>query len=79
MERPRHGDAALGQPQILADLNERMRDPQMPPEMVQAFGTLSQRRLEQFANDARAVGQWSLVMEADQWRLRCDARALNER
>jgi hypothetical protein len=68
-----------GQPRFLADLNERMRDPQMPPEMVQAFRRLSQRRLEQFANDGRAVGEWSLVTEADQWRLRCDARAPNDR
>src|SRR2546425_13065121 len=28
----------------------------MPPEMVEAFRTLSQRRLERFANDGRAVG-----------------------
>jgi len=47
----------------------------MPPEMVEAFRTLSQRWLERFANDGRAVGEWGLVMEADQWRLRCDARA----
>lgn len=67
-----------GQPRFLADLQERMRDPQMPPEMVEAMRTLSQRRLERFANDGRAVGEWSLVMEADQWRLRCDARAPND-
>jgi len=30
-----------GQPRLLADLHERMRDPQMPPEMVEAFRTLS--------------------------------------
>jgi len=63
-----------GQPQALADLHERMRDPQMPPDMVDAMRALSQRRLERFASDGRAVGEWSLVMEADQWRLRCDAR-----
>ena len=63
-----------GQPRFLADLHERMQDPQMPPEMVEAMRTLSQRRLERFASDGRAVGEWSLVMEADQWRLRCDAR-----
>jgi hypothetical protein len=67
-----------GQPRFLADLQERMRDPQMPPEMVEAMRTLSQRRLERFANDGRAVGEWSLVMEAGQWRLRCDARAPND-
>jgi hypothetical protein len=35
-----------GPPQFLADLHERMRDPQMPREMVEAMRTLSQRRLE---------------------------------
>jgi hypothetical protein len=64
-----------GQPKALADLHERMSDPQMPPGMVDAIRVLSQRRLEQFANDGRAVGEWSLVMEAGRWRLRCDARA----
>ena len=63
-----------GQPQVLADLHERMRDPQVPPEMVEAVRTLSQRRLERFADDGRAVGEWSLVMADDGWRLRCDAR-----
>ena len=63
-----------GQPRFLADLHERMQDPQIPPEMVDAMRTLSQRRLERFANDGRAVGEWSLVMETGQWRLRCDAR-----
>jgi hypothetical protein len=67
-----------GQPRFLADLHERMRDPQMPPEMVEARRTLSQRRLERFANDGRAVGEWSLVMEAGEWRLRCDARVPND-
>jgi hypothetical protein len=67
-----------GQPQFLADLHERMRDPQMPPEMVEAMRTLSQRRLERFANDGRAVGEWSLVMDAGEWRLRCDARVPND-
>lgn len=62
------------QPKPLADLHERMRDPQLPPDMVNAIRTLSQRRLELFADDGRAVGEWSLVMEADEWRLRCDAR-----
>jgi len=33
-----------------------MRDPQMPREMIEAFHTLSRRRLERFANDGRAVG-----------------------
>ncbi|HEY2926003.1 hypothetical protein [Piscinibacter sp.] len=67
-----------GQPRFLTDLNERMHDPQIPPEMVDAMRTLSQRRLERFANDGRAVGEWSLVTEAGEWRLRCDARVPND-
>ena len=67
-----------GQPRFLADLQERMRDPQMPPEMVEAMRTLSQRRLERFASDGRAVGDWSLVMDAGEWQLRCDARVPND-
>ncbi|MEO8836195.1 MAG: hypothetical protein ABI364_05610 [Caldimonas sp.] len=68
-----------GQPRFLTDLYQRMRDPQMPSEMVEALRTLSQRRLERFANDARAVGEWSVLMEVDHWRLRCDARAPADR
>jgi|GEM_PF-4366186 len=68
-----------GQPRFLADLHERMRDPRMPPEMVDAMRTLSQRRLELFANDGRAVGEWSVVMEVGEWRMRCDARVPNAR
>lgn len=63
-----------GQPQVLAALHERLRDPQMPPPMVDAIRTLSQRRLERFPTDGRAVGEWSLVMQSGEWRLRCDAR-----
>jgi hypothetical protein len=64
-----------GQPRFLADLHKRLQDPQMPAPMVEAFKELSQRRLEQFGTDARAVGEWSIVQESGQWRLRCDARA----
>ena len=64
-----------GQPRFLADLHERIRDPQMPAELVEAIRMLSQRRLERFATDGRAVGEWSLVMQSGEWRLRCDARA----
>lgn len=63
-----------GQVKSLADLHEKLRDPAIPTEMVEAIRTLSQRRLEHFATDARAVGEWSVVKEAGEWRLRCDAR-----
>jgi hypothetical protein len=64
-----------GQPRFLAELHTRLQDPQMPAPMVEALKALSQRRLEQFATDARAVGEWSIAREAGHWRLRCDARA----
>ena len=63
-----------GQPRFLADLHKRLQDPQMPAPMVEALKELLQRRLEQFGTDARAVGEWSIVQESGQWRLRCDAR-----
>ena len=63
-----------GQPRFLADLQKRAQDPQMPAPFAQAFELLSQRRAQRFANDARAVGEWSVVQHSGQWRLRCDAR-----
>jgi hypothetical protein len=66
-----------GQPRFLAELHQRLQDAQMPAPTVEAVKALSQRRLEQFATDARAVGEWSIVQESGQWRLRCDARAPN--
>ena len=63
-----------GQARFLADLHRRLLDPQFPAPMVEAFTVLSQRRAERFASDARAVGEWSVVQQSGQWRLRCDAR-----
>lgn len=63
-----------GQPRLLAELHERLKAPHVPPELVDAVRALSQRRLERFATDARAVGEWSLVGKDGSWRLRCDAR-----
>ena len=64
-----------GQPRFLADLRSDAYDPQMPAQFAQAFELLSQRREQRFASDARAVGEWSVVQQSGQWRLRCDARA----
>ena len=65
-----------GKPQFLADLEQRLGDPQLPPDAVEALHALSmRRRLPRFASDDRAVGEWSLVAGAEGWRLRCDARA----
>jgi hypothetical protein len=64
-----------GQPQFLADLHARLSGPDALPELVDAVRTLSQRRLELFASDARAVGGWRLVGQRGAWGLRCDARA----
>lgn len=68
-----------GRPQPLAELHQRMQAGQMPAETVEIIRTLSQRRLERFATDGRAVGEWSVVCEGGAWRLRCDARVPNNR
>ena len=64
-----------GHPQFLADLHAKLGEPDAVPELVDAIRTLSQRRLELFASDGRAVGEWSLVGRPGAWSLRCDARA----
>ena len=64
-----------GQPRYLADLQRRLDEPDAPAPMVEAFKSLTRRRAEQFAGDARAVGEWSVLKQSGQWRLRCDARA----
>ena len=66
-----------GQPKFLADLHERLRGTDTPNEMIDAVRTLSQRRLERFATDARAVGEWRVAVQQGQWQLRCDARVPN--
>ena len=64
-----------GQPQHLVDLHERLKAADIPPELVDAVRVLSQRRLEHFATDTRAVGEWSFVGGQEAMRFRCDARA----
>ena len=64
-----------GKPELLERLNELLAGPNTAPEMIRACTQLSRRRLEQFANDPRAVAEWSLVSEGpDQLRFRCDGR-----
>lgn len=63
-----------GQPKFLADLQDRLQNSQMPPEMVDAHRALALRRTEHFAKDYRAVGDWSVYQDNGKWRLRCDAR-----
>jgi hypothetical protein len=60
-------------PEVLAELHRRLQDPTISPERVDAVRTLSQRRLECFASDARVVGKWNVVEQDGQWMLRCDA------
>jgi hypothetical protein len=64
-----------GQPKFLADLQHRLKDSRMPPEMLDAHRALTLRRVEHFAKDLRAVGDWSVYLDDGRWRLRCDARA----
>jgi len=64
-----------GQPRFLADLQDRLRDPQMPPELIEAHGLLAERRTKHFAKDLRAVGEWSVYQDGSGWHLRCETRA----
>ena len=64
-----------GQPQFLAQLLDQLRSSQAPPEFVNAYDELTRRRHEQFANDARAVGTWTVAVKRGKLRLHCDAHA----
>ncbi len=62
-------------PQHLADLEALLSTPGIAPQMIEAYRGLSARRREHFADDPRAVGEWSVAIAANgEARLRCDAR-----
>ena len=64
-----------GQPEILANLRNMVAGPGAPPELATLFVVLSERRKGLFADDPRAVGEWSVIPDkAEVFRLRCDAR-----
>jgi hypothetical protein len=66
---------AWGSPQSLAQLEELVRASGTAPEMMQMYRELGERRRQHFANDPRAVGEWSLTVDQHgQVRFKCDAR-----
>lgn len=64
-----------GQPDILAEVRRTIAGPGAPPELRIMFKLLSDRRLELFGTDYRAVGEWSVIADKGTgFKLRCDAR-----
>ncbi len=63
-----------GQPVMLVELRKTVTSPGAPPELSNLFKVLSDLRKERFAEDARAVGEWSVIADlAGGFKLRCDA------
>jgi hypothetical protein len=71
---------AWGQPKFLTELRATISrawaEGNVDVEAIAAFELLSVRRHQKpFANDPRAVGEWSVRMiDSDHWNLHCDAR-----
>lgn len=66
---------AWGQPQLLEQLAELLRTPGTAAQMIRAYAELSARRHKHFADDPRAVGEWSIAIDhSGRVRLHCDAR-----
>ena len=69
-----------GQPQHVGEMRKTLMragaDQGLAQEALATFEMLSARRRERcFANDPRAVGEWSVrVIDAENWNIRCDAR-----
>lgn len=65
-----------GKPESLDQLQRILLSPAAPQEMIRAVHALTARRREHFAEDPRAVGQWSITIESDgNIRLHCEAHA----
>lgn len=63
-----------GKPQFLKDARARMTDPAGEPALSAFFEILSTRRVEQFDDDPRLVGDWSLAPDdVGGFSLRCEA------
>jgi hypothetical protein len=66
---------AWGHPQLREQLAELLRTPGTAPQMIHACAELSARRHKHFADDPRAVGEWSIAIDhSGRVRLHCDAR-----
>ena len=63
-----------GKPEPLVQLKALLKNPAALPEMIDAYHTLTQRRLAHFADDPRAVGEWDVVVATTgRIHLRCQA------
>ena len=64
-----------GKPQLLEQLGELLRSPGTAAQLIDTCAELAARRHQHFAQDPRAVGEWSVVIDqAGRVRLHCDAR-----
>jgi hypothetical protein len=64
-----------GEPQFLEQLERRLGTAGFAPQAIEACRALAARRRQHFADDPRAVGEWSVTIDhARRVRLHCDAR-----
>lgn len=64
-----------GRPQLLQQLGELLQAPGTAPQLIDTCAQLAARRQEHFAQDPRAVGEWSVAIEQrGRVRLHCEAR-----
>lgn len=64
-----------GKPQLLQQLGELLQAPGTAPQLIDTCAQLAARRQEHFAQDPRAVGEWSVTIEQPgRVRLHCEAR-----
>ena len=63
-----------GEPHHLDDMKQLRAGPDGPPWTATVFAALEERRLERFADDPRAVGEWTIEPDGDGFVFRCDAR-----
>src|SRR5512134_3399598 len=64
-----------GKPQLLQQLGELLQAPGTAPQLIDTCAQLAARRPGHFAQDPRAVGEWSVTIEQrGRVRLHCEAR-----
>ncbi len=65
-----------GKPEHLDRLHRLLHTPGTPKEMINAVRALTARRRQHFAEDPRAVGEWSIAIDSGGGiRVHCDAHA----
>ena len=64
-----------GRPQLLQQLGELLQAPGSAPQLIDTCAQLAARRQQHFAQDPRAVGEWSVTIDPQgRVRLHCEAR-----